>query len=199
MGFCPRCGRPSRNNELCEECRLELEGVRYKDFKIVQCSVCKRILYKNRWIPEEEAIPRIVKDKLLDKWYIKQYKLGKKLIVILEKNNFEGIIEADIEKRICPTCSKKRGDYYEAILQVRGENAVKKMDKIKKKSEIYKEQRQKNGIDYYYYFSREAKKALAQLKRQLPGIVKISRKLHSYDKQRSKKIYRLTILFREKE
>ncbi len=198
MNKCPRCGKPTLNEGLCDDCLIEVEGIKYKDFKLVMCSVCGRVLYKNKW-RDPSYIERIVREKIDKDWEILDIKVNKKLVVSVGRKDFVGNLVFNIDKRVCPSCSKKRGDYYEAILQVRGNKAKDIVEKEKRSEQIYKVVSQKNAMDYYFYLSKDAKLMLRKLKKRLNGEVKITRKLHSFDKQKSKKIYRLTILFREKE
>lgn len=91
--------------------------------------------------------------------------------------------------------------YYEAILQLRPKNK-KVLDyvlkQIKKRKNVFISKRfeLKTGINLYLSDRRFTMSLGKKLKRVFKGDLKLSRKLYGYDKQRSKKIYRLTVLFR---
>ena len=103
----------------------------------------------------------------------------------------------EIEKTVCPSCSRLSGNYYEAILQLRGDpykvlllkESVEKA-LARKGVGITKAVKLKEGIDLYITSS----KALLELVRERGYKVKLSRKLHGL--KEGKRVYRLTIALR---
>lgn len=98
---------------------------------------------------------------------------------------------------------KTRLGSYEAILQLRPENKkvldfIKKQISKRKDVSIINEIPLKTGIDLYLNSKRFAISVGRKLKKVFRGDLKISRKLYGLDKQRSKKIYRVTVCFRLK-
>ena len=95
----------------------------------------------------------------------------------------------------------KNPQYYEAILQLRNPNkellncVVNAVNK-RKNVFIANEVRQKNGVDYYISSQRFTRSLGNKLKKAFKGELKVSRKLYSFDRQKSKLIYRATVLFK---
>ena len=91
--------------------------------------------------------------------------------------------------------------YYEGILQLRNcaEEVVDfvraKIDKEKGVS-ITKEVTLDKGIDFYLTSNKFLRKIGKLLKEKFTGIIKSSSKLHTEDRQKGKKLYRGTVLFR---
>ena len=94
-------------------------------------------------------------------------------------------------------------NYFEAIIQLRPYNdevfsfiesqILKRKDHV----EITKLVEQKTGVDVYLTSQRFARGLGSKLKRRFRGgVLKMTRKLHTRDKQRSRNVYRVTVLFR---
>jgi len=95
----------------------------------------------------------------------------------------------------------KNPHYYEAILQLRNPNEeimnlIKNQLKKRKDVFISKEEKQKNGLDLYLSSWRFTLSLGRKLKKSFKGELKVSRKLYSVNKLTSKRVYRLTVLFR---
>jgi len=93
-------------------------------------------------------------------------------------------------------------NYFEAIIQLRP--AKKEVlefvkDQIKKNN-IYvsKEINLKTGIDLYISSRKFANQLLRKLKKTFKGTSKVTKSLHSQDRQTGKLKYRITVLFRPK-
>ena len=96
------------------------------------------------------------------------------------------------------------GQYYEAVLQLRNPNkeAVKCIvNAIEKRKDVFIAQKVKvkGGIDFYISSQRFTRSLGKRLKKSFKGELKESRKLFGFDKQKSKQIYRGTVLFRVEE
>jgi len=94
-----------------------------------------------------------------------------------------------------------KDQYYEAILQLRPFDANVLdyvLNQIKKRKNVFisKKIELKNGIDLYLSDKRFALALGRKLKKVFKGDLKLSRKLYGYDKQTSKKLYRVTVCFR---
>lgn len=91
-------------------------------------------------------------------------------------------------------------NYFEAIIQLR---PAKKevldfvLDQIKK-NDIYvsKYNELKTGVDIYISSRKFANQLLRRLKKSFKGTSKVSKALHSQDRQTGKLKYRITVLFR---
>jgi len=95
----------------------------------------------------------------------------------------------------------KSKNYYEAILQLRNPNKeimnlIK--NQFKKKPDVFisKQEKQKNGVDFYISSWRFALSLGRKLKKSFKGELKVSRKLYTKNRLTSKKVYRMTVLFR---
>ena len=93
--------------------------------------------------------------------------------------------------------------YYEAILQLRPRNlALIKLtlDYIKDGNFlISKEIDKKFGLDLYLNNKKGAVNIARKLKKMFKGEIKLSRKLYSVDRMTSKRLWRVTVLFRLNE
>lgn len=92
-------------------------------------------------------------------------------------------------------------DYYEGILQLRNLNKevvefIK--NQIKKRADVFitKEKKVNNGIDFYITSQRYLQTLGKKLKKHFSGELKISSRLHTKNRQTSKNIYRVNVLFR---
>ena len=104
---------------------------------------------------------------------------------------------------LCKKCGKFGTEYFEGILQLRNpdkevikfiRNQVKKQ--FDKGIFINKEVNTKNGIDFYLTSKRFLRTLGNKLNKQFKGELKISPQLFSRNKQTSKDIYRINVLFR---
>lgn len=94
--------------------------------------------------------------------------------------------------------------YYEAVIQIRPRdkeilNYVRNQVRKKKNVYISKEEFRKYGIDVYVTDQKFARNLGQKLKRVFEGELKITRTIHTRDRQTSKEVYRGTVLFRRKE
>ena len=92
-------------------------------------------------------------------------------------------------------------NYYEGILQLRdctSEVVAFARKRIESESGVWiaKEAKVKGGMDFYLSSNKFLKKMGKILALRFSGIVKSTSKLHTEDRQSSKKVYRGTILFR---
>ncbi len=82
--------------------------------------------------------------------------------------------------------------YYEAVLQLRNpsEEAVNQLERSLK-GVLAKVEKVRGGFDFYVQDKKRAGNAAKSLVERLGGFLKVSRKLHTLDKQTSKPVYRL--------
>jgi NMD protein affecting ribosome stability and mRNA decay len=95
-------------------------------------------------------------------------------------------------------------EYFEAKLQLRPadkkvESLVRKWINNRKDVSIAKVDKLREGVDIYLSSNRFAIVMGRRLKKNFKGDLKISRKLHTLDKLRSKRVYRVTVCFRLNE
>lgn len=91
--------------------------------------------------------------------------------------------------------------YYEAILQLRhcDDQAIELALKIieEEGADISKIKELKNGSDLYLSSRKTAVKVGKALQSKIGGQTKVSKKLHSRDRQSSKELYRVNVLFKQ--
>ena len=93
--------------------------------------------------------------------------------------------------------------YFEAIIQLRPATpeVVKYVrDRIKEKKGVFisKEETLKTGIDLYMSSKTLAMSLGKELRKKFKGTTKLSRSIYGINRMSSKKIYRVTICYREK-
>ena len=194
--YCVECGKPVDPGEiLCKECKQK-KGVtyRYKPFQVMVCKKCGRIRI-SRWGDTTKSLTRYFKPKPDD---ISLDIEGDKAIISVSYQGFTDTIEQKIVYTTCPDCSRIQGGYYEAILQLRPADKVAMywLERLAKDKTITRKESLREGIDYYFYKWREAIALARELKKRVKGKIKVTRKLHTYNHQTSKRVYRVTVSFR---
>lgn len=144
--FCPRCGSPDGDGDLCSKCfaetRTAVEASRETELRV--CSQCGSYVTDAGWTSSDEAVP--LEDLALEaaKRGVKAHREAEEVgvDVVVERvdqdvymvegsytasmrghrvaGNFT--VEVSVKRETCPTCSKLSGGYYESIVQVRARN-----------------------------------------------------------------------------
>lgn len=133
--FCPECGRDAAKAGLCIECTLEKQPASLKEFKLVFCSVCGRILYRGRWSDDlGGTLERLVKKNMALPEGVEAgdakiefesdgSRLTLKVDLLLSAKGSEKREKLEktfmIVKDVCPECSRRGSSYFEAVLQLR--------------------------------------------------------------------------------
>jgi nonsense-mediated mRNA decay protein 3 len=105
-------------------------------------------------------------------------------------------IPLTILQNMCPDCNKISGDYFEAIIQLRGDPkkvekyAIMLIDRLEKKTFINKTEDSKNGVDIYVGNS----KAVVSVINEIKYRCLITQKLVGADQGR--RLFRTTFLIR---
>ncbi len=93
--------------------------------------------------------------------------------------------------------------YFEGILQLRNHNEEvlveidKRLEKVASKGiSVSKVKKVKNGVDLYFNNKKYIQKLGQELQKKFGGILKVSPKLFSRDKQSGKELYRVNVLLR---
>ena len=232
--FCVNCGKETENliDGLCLDCYSRKGGfasIKKGRLKIELCSTCGSIKYKGKWLKEdlEDAMKRLIIDNLsISKnisWKESEIRFRRKgktlyeVAVKLEgevggnKIKEEVYTEVLVEKINCPTCSRKAGKYYEAIIQLRAnereldKKEIDKMErflrrKIRELGDsgrgifIADRKEVRKGLDLYISDKRVAHSLIYQLKSGFGGEVKESPKL--FGMKDGIRQYRMTYLLR---
>ncbi len=207
MEFCPGCGKKSKG--ICRDCRPKKQ-IKVKDILIKICSGCKKYFYKNTWHNYRDldaVIKKITKDSVKEKVdsaipldYELKRKPGVNLDIGVEATIGEDVflLPASIEVTYCNICSKKQGDYFEGILQLRNPN-MKLIGYVhsycKKNNMLVNEKKAKNGLDIKITDRRKIQELGHNLQKQFGGTLKINPQTYSKDRQTSKVIYRVNVLY----
>jgi nonsense-mediated mRNA decay protein 3 len=151
--ICVECGKESKiiNNGLCLDCYIKsnrfTKGPDF--FNIIKCSNCNSYKFKNKW--ETQSLNEIINKVILQNFKISD-ELNKTEImthIIDDKNQYKKqvevkitglisnlkiiekqIIQINIKKEICETCSKQFGGYHEAIIQIRADKRNLTLEEI---------------------------------------------------------------------
>ena len=210
MKFCFVCGKNTEKlvDGYCEDCynkKFKLISAP-KSITVKTCSKCGRISHANAW--REMEIGDLLRDKIKIHGKNVNIRITKtddgfsvKAKGFLEGSRKEKTEICDIRiksnKVVCLDCSRRLGDYYEAILQIRG-NVDKAMefimDQLDAQKSIYKIEKAGGGIDIYLDDSHIASTISKNLKHKFRAKVKRSFKL--YTRKQGKDIYRSTIVVR---
>lgn len=190
-----------------------MPNLNLRDTKIMVCTKCYKYNYRNKWkkFKSVELIIEEIFEKRLSgkidqfsvKPHIPKFKfnpgVNAKIEVEIIRGNNSYLVPADICLTICDKCSKQQGDYFEGILQIKNINDLIRSfaENYFKKKEVYCcEKKEKKDI---YQIKVNNKKELQNLGKKLVerfgGKLKISPHLHSYDSQKSKKIYRVNVFY----
>ena len=204
-GFCPICGKRT-NNTFCEEhTKINFE---YKDIVVRVCK-CKKYFYRNRWLPFETLkliTEKIAKDNIKEKVKVNSLIKGE-----IEKKDFEVevnyqgetfVIPGKLIVEQCPICSKEAtGSYFVSTLQIRPKDDeildfVKNLVEKDNQSFISQVITLKEGYNVLLSSNRAALQIGKKIAKSFKGKLKTTRKLFSYDKQKSRDLYRSTVMFR---
>ncbi|MBN2458053.1 hypothetical protein JXB31_02895 [Candidatus Woesearchaeota archaeon] len=197
-----------------------------KGIELKYCRHCCSYLYKNNQLPAEKFIgvfdnlllkhldlstmPETVeidKKRLLEpeKRFTLSLTVSKVVHDKLIKERYDVPVRVIIGE--CQRCSRISGNYYEGVFQLRNKESadflivykriINETEKMRKKGiSITKEARVRNGIDLYFTNSKFMQQLGARLYRSFGGEFKVNPSLYGRNRQTSKDIYRLNVLFR---
>lgn len=144
--FCPRCGSPDGDGDLCDRCFAEttdaVEAPAETELRV--CSGCGSYVTEAGWTSSDEAVP--LEDLALEaaKRGVRAHReaedVGVDIVVErVDQDHYtiegsytasmrghpvagEFAVEVRVKRETCPTCGKLSGGYYESIVQVRARN-----------------------------------------------------------------------------
>ncbi len=166
--ICIVCGKPAFLEGRCKSCILKKEIFNIKDFGLVICDLCGSFYSDRKW-HEKEDIKDVIKEHIKKRIQAEAGARIKKIGIdfktagnrYITKVLVEGVLhglQKKEEKNLivttkyikCINCSKMLGGYYEAVIQVRGEDAEKIMEYIEKilpKDSVTRIEKRKEGYD----------------------------------------------------
>lgn len=219
MVFCPICGEQAVD-VFCEQHLREREPLitNVKPFTLTICSTCDRFLSSGSW-EEFKRFERFIKRKVefnsqaqimefhvpipVFEGRLEEFELPIEVVGTVSSaiaNYLEEYrIPIPVVKDQCDRCANAKSGYFEGILQIRNprEQVVKYIEKVIAKNEsvrITQSREVKGGFDFELTNQQFLVSFVHELKKEFGGVVRKSSKLHTYDHQRSKKVYRLTCL-----
>ncbi len=212
---------------LCEEClpkkRALLELPPYVTLQ--QCPHCNAYRHPGGWRRSslEDALDAVIAKEVKVPRDVRRHHLslsstsegGKSLLVHLSARlDLEGMVveeDRDLEVRIkgstCPQCSRKHGQYYEAIIQVRAQGRSLREDEVAGVHQtidervrgdpslfITREEMVHGGLDVYLSSNEAAKSIIRELKSSLGGRMSSSPRLQT--RKGGREVYRVTYALR---
>lgn len=213
MKFCARCGRKGETREgLCEKCYLDAHPTikAAEEIKIRVCRGCGRAFHRNKWSmykSTEEMIKSLVKESLKIKEKAEIVPIIKEDAIEAELKFYDSgekyIIPVNIEEITCKKCGKDTGKYFEGVLQLRDvtkeiiDFVLKDINENQTEGVFIQEAKEiKNGLDLkmtsYKYIRAIGKK----LKKRFGGTLKTTAKLFSRNRQTSREVYRIAVLYK---
>lgn len=203
--ICPSCGATSEEVRFSGPFCMKCKPVSIKCPKrlvYMRCGKCGKFRFKGNWVEFSlEKLEKEVISKCSGEFLSGTYNLDTQEATFYVGDKKEMypakmLVPVELEKVMCPECSRKSGGYFEAIIQLRGQNAkIKYYQKLMGRklslvTFITKEETKKEGIDMYIGSSRAVVEVLSEL-----GLrAKISRKLSG--QKDGKRLYRTTFMIR---
>lgn len=205
MLICPKCGAKSTDKDFLEAFCIDCYPFNVKLPKtqtLAVCKKCKKMRLKGEWCGyNRRKIGDWMVSKLRGEFSSADYDIDNCMAIItVEKNGKTAKIKREmkleLETIMCQNCNKIAGGYFQAKIQLRGdEKRVEKYKRIfesmlSKKTFIGKEKEMHGGIDIYVGSSKAVFEVMAEL-----GLrAKITRKL--FGKSEGKRIYRTSFAIR---
>ncbi len=197
--FCVSCGKEAEIGSLCEDCFTKEKSLlltQDSELKLCDCGS----YFDSKWQPAErfdEIITGYVKRHIVKLGTIRSMRIGFKkvgnnIIATIDcRGNIPPAKKIKPERKIlrikvrnikCDNCIKLLGGYYEAVLQVRGGNAEKIIDKVHGGGV----EKIKNGYDVRFVKKADAARIAKSLKRQFS----VLRSFKFVTEKKGKKLYR---------
>lgn len=142
--FCPKCGRPSQKDGVCEHCRQENTQWFSCDPKVrcVHCPTCDALKQGNTWTDtgreRSDISPDLARSAVHFHPDVKKPRIDIRIedvtsnrsraFITIEATLYDNLVRGSCETEIawqkeqCDRCSRISGNYYEGIVQVRAQN-----------------------------------------------------------------------------
>ena len=231
--FCVECGREGELIEsLCEHCysKRHVHPSLSDHVDLMLCAHCSSMQTEKGWQDVgsvKEASEQAIREALvlpkgsklsdirvqLDEKDERNLDAKVSVLLTVMGHEFERELSTIVrlKRGSCTECSKQQGNYYEAILQVRGpdrelperagkdieglvRNRVASMRKTSRGTFVSKIERVKGGLDFYFSTGSAARSLAKEIQESFCAEYKESSKL--WGKRLGKEIYRMTFLVR---
>ncbi|HIH70319.1 60S ribosomal export protein NMD3 [Methermicoccus shengliensis] len=227
---CPRCGKETDllENGMCAECRLRhASPVKVHTPETLRvCRGCGAV-FEGRWVDVDD-IEQVIRRRVLDSIEVapeakdvdiemslaqmssNMYRVEGK--VVANERNWPFVLHIRLAYESCPSCSRRSGGYFEAVVQVRSyarspteaelERVRHTVDvlfsRLREKGErlafLTKEERVRGGIDLYVGSAKAAKKLCTEVLSQMGGTLTTSSTLAG--RRDGRDVYRITYALR---
>ncbi len=204
--FCPSCGKSVNRlySGLCKACLMKKIEVKLPEtLKVAFCKKCGKLIGGSEYLERSLKKNIRVKNCKLDNIKLISMKddvaeFSIKLKIGNLKKTKKIKVKIKTKKRYCETCSKVKGGYYEAVIQLRSDtkiddSAVKRvLNIIEREGGFVTKIERKRGIDIYF----TPKNILNRVIRKIPEVKEIKKSYTLITKKDGKDIYRHTVLIR---
>lgn len=216
--FCVSCGAEGvvLVDRLCPRCYVRIRNVSTlpKSLEVKVCRVCGARKVGGRWVgmrPEADPVTEAAEESLMSSLVldpkVSEYrveigkqlndKYGKRLPVRVEgkvlgeKFEFYAEIPLKVEYLLCDSCVKRRGKYYEAIVQLRGRGGAMNWEVRRFFESFFSKEEVSNlsdvvegkeGVDYYFINKTVARRLVTRIMSEVRVEVK-----ESYQNERIKR------------
>ena len=194
--FCIECGEKAEIKYLCSRCFIkDKKLIEIEDMSIYLCKICEK--YHNKglsWKTTRDVI--LSKLNGMNSEIDETLKGGAIHVSLKSVGLIEGIKKEDIcnfkifiKNRQCNDCSMKSGNYYEAVIQIRGEHQESILNNVKntiKYSKITSLREKKEGYDIKVTRKGDAGSVIKKIKNDH----KIIRTTKLVGEKKGKKLYR---------
>lgn len=226
--FCPKCGATDKplTGGFCVDCYIKDHPgiVEAGEVSFKQCPHCLRVYSKGDWASgSPEAVTELVKSRV--KTAIESPSITVERVGggpkhddydVTVEGSLDGTpvsitvpVRVRLERETCDVCSRKNGNYYEALVQLRPRGNTVDLDRLKtaliffrneahaqvkidRQAEIFRFELVKNGIDIYFGSARAAKVALQHFTLTYRPVVQVSYTLKGVDHSTGKRRYSVT-------
>ncbi|MAH43527.1 hypothetical protein CL614_07480 [archaeon] len=214
--FCIKCGKKSvKKSNFCEKCiQNQYDLFSVKNVTAQKCRVCKLYEVGRKWVAfkdDKEAALEIAQNNIkilgdisdiklkakdmFGKYQVKVsakgavHELGTDVVVKKKETRTMMVIFRRLK---CDICVKMSGNYYEALIQLRGDKKDKLLKETKliaREKDIVAIEDKKEGYDVRIMFKTNAKRIISIIKRRkLSKMIKKSYK--DKGEKKGKKLYR---------
>ncbi len=224
--FCVECGREGLTLEgLCASCFAKRRRFVHppETIEVVVCAHCSRLQLDAGWalVDLDDAIPRLLQERIpvdpratgtsftqtAHKEDARNYRLTVKFAARMGEFDIAQSfpIRLRVKQGVCPTCSRRHGRYYEAIVQVRAQGRdlrAHEMDRVARiigarfsqrrdrEAFVSRVERTEGGVDFYVSTGTAGKAAAREIAEALDGEVRASPKIHG--RKEGRDVYRVT-------
>ncbi len=233
VSVCPKCGEPSPLG-LCDRCRLEMATLLEcpDHVEVTLCPVCGSYLVRGRWQEAQVSVEDLISNAVAEEIGIHQNLSDPQVDLSVHKKNAtqfqvavhltgtfgelpaeeECIVAATVRRATCERCSRMAGNYYEAIVQVRGSAGAPASEELAESRKIANAQTEscfgrgdrlsfiqetkdvKGGIDLVLGSTQQGRSIARAIQERFGGSVQESYKLVGM--RDGKNVYRTSILVR---